>query len=486
MAAAVLVLGAIALTVAVEVAGGAGWPEVAGDATAGAALLVAAGLSALRADRRRVGVILGVAGVAWLAGTLDASLAALHRGPLVHALLAYPDGRLRSRVAIVATTAAYVSGAVAELANAEWVTIAVTALVVVAAVHGHGGARIGRPGLTAETAALAGALLLGAAASLRDDAGLEDVALWLYFAAVTLAASAMPARLAWSRGAEAGLPGLVAELGDLEGANALRDRLARAIGDPGLVVGYRLGGDGAYVDAGGRRIALPPARGRTVTEVHEDGDIVAVLIHDSAALEDSSLRKAVASTARLAVANTRLQAEATSRARQVAASRRRLVEAADTERRRLESALRSSAGSTPSPNAWPPIPTSRSRRSPPSSTRHGRTSRAWLGDCIPSRSPKPGWRPLSASSCPPRPCTSRWTSRRRGSLHQWKSPPTSSAPKPWRTRPSMRAAGAWMWRSRRRRTPSESASATTAVEALHPPARDCSGSGTGSRRSAAG
>jgi signal transduction histidine kinase len=70
---------------------------------------------------------------------------------------------------------------------------------------------------------------------------------------------------------------------------------------------------------------------------------MAVLVHDSAVLEDP-LRRDVASTARLAVANTRLRADVAARTREVAASRRRLVEAADRERRRLESELRSSAG----------------------------------------------------------------------------------------------------------------------------------------------
>ena len=44
----------------------------------------------------------------------------------------------------------------------------------------------------------------------------------------------------------------MAELGELEGPDALRDRLARAMGDPDLVVGYRLGRDGVYVDATGQ------------------------------------------------------------------------------------------------------------------------------------------------------------------------------------------------------------------------------------------
>nr|MBA3429166.1 hypothetical protein [Actinomycetota bacterium] len=118
--AALLVLGALALTGAVEVAAGPGWPDVAGDTAAGAALFCAAVVAALRPNGRRVGLLLGLAGAAWLAGTVDGSLAALHRGPLVHALLAFPDGRVRSAVAVAATTVAYATGAVPDLANAEW------------------------------------------------------------------------------------------------------------------------------------------------------------------------------------------------------------------------------------------------------------------------------------------------------------------------------------------------------------------------------
>ena len=343
--AALIVLGAVALTAIVEVAARPGWPDVAGDAAAGAALLGAAGVTALRPKGRRVGLILGLAGAAWLAGAFEASLAALHRGPFVHALLAFPDGRLRSAVAVAATTVAYPSGAVPELANTEWLTLAVAAAVVAVAVEGRRRRRAGPPRLIVEPVAFGVALALGAAASLRDDAGLGDVAQWLYYAVVTVASIAIPVRLARSTWTGAALSGLVADLGALEGADALRDRLARAIGDPDLVVGYRLGSDGIYVDAAGQTVELPsPTTGRAVTPVHESGEVIAVLLHDSAALEDASLRTSVASTARLAVANTRLRAQVAARARDVAASRRRLVEAADRERRRLESELRSTAG----------------------------------------------------------------------------------------------------------------------------------------------
>jgi hypothetical protein len=163
-----VVLVVLAVVAIVEIATGPGWPEVAGDAAAGAALLGGGALAAQTVSSRRVGVLLVLAGVAWLAGTVDASLAALHRGPLVHALVSAPDGHLRSRIALVATSAAYVSGALSELANAPWVTLAVAAVTLLACLDQRRERRIGRPPLVAEIAALAGALVLGAAASLGD------------------------------------------------------------------------------------------------------------------------------------------------------------------------------------------------------------------------------------------------------------------------------------------------------------------------------
>jgi signal transduction histidine kinase len=344
--AALLVLGSLVLTAIVEVAAGPGWPDMVGDGAAGAALLGAAGVTALRPRGRRVGLILGLAGAAWLAGTVDASLAALHRGPLAHALLAFPDGLLTSAVAVAATTTAYVTGAVPDLADSAWLTLAAGAVLVAAAVVSRQRRQAGPSRLIVEPLAFGMALALGAAASLRDDAALGDIAQWLYYAVVAGVSIAVPVRLARSGWTGAALSSLVAELGDLEGADALRDRLARAVGDPDLVVGYRLGSNGMYVDAAGRTLDLPsPSSGRTATPVvHDSGEVIAVLVHDSPALEDPSLRRDVASAARLAVANTRLRAEVAARAREVTASRRRLLEVADRERRRLEAELRTSAG----------------------------------------------------------------------------------------------------------------------------------------------
>src|SRR4029079_17445645 len=59
----------------------------------------------------------------------------------------------------------------------------------------------------------------------------------------------------WSRLRRAGGNGLLVEL-PAEAAITLRERLARALDDPTLEVVYRIG-DGTYVDADGRHIALP-------------------------------------------------------------------------------------------------------------------------------------------------------------------------------------------------------------------------------------
>jgi signal transduction histidine kinase len=125
-------------------------------------------------------------------------------------------------------------------------------------------------------------------------------------------------------------------------AGALRDRLAHALGDPGLEVGFHV--DGVFVDAAGERIELPPpASGRRATVIERSGRPVAVLIHDGAVLEDPGLRASLAEAADLASANAALQSELHTQIGQLRESRRRLVVAADEERRRLERRLQETA-----------------------------------------------------------------------------------------------------------------------------------------------
>jgi signal transduction histidine kinase len=306
------VAAALLLVMAAELAAGPSWPEVVGDALAGAALLAGGGIATARRSSRVVGLLLLAAGAAWLAGLAEGSLAALHRGPLVHAVLL---GAPRRRPAVAAIIAAYVTGAVSELAVLDAVTLGVGVLVAVAA-----------PGPRAPAAvAVGGALGLAGLAGLADT-GLDEIALWTYYGAVAFAGALL------ARPPRPDVTGLVAELGNLDGREALRDRLARAIGDPELLVSFP------------PAAAPEPLPQQARMDITEEGELVAVLVHDRTALADAELRKALESCVRLAVANARLQAEIVARANEVAASRRRLVVAAATQRRALERELRASAG----------------------------------------------------------------------------------------------------------------------------------------------
>jgi hypothetical protein len=105
----------------------------AGDALVGLAFL---GLGLVAWQRRpasRSGLLMVATGFAWFAGSLAGAALFLHRGPLVHLLAGYPQGRLRSRLEQLVVTAAYVDGAVYGLARQDGVTIALSLVIVVTA-----------------------------------------------------------------------------------------------------------------------------------------------------------------------------------------------------------------------------------------------------------------------------------------------------------------------------------------------------------------
>jgi signal transduction histidine kinase len=135
-----------------------------------------------------------------------------------------------------------------------------------------------------------------------------------------------------SRLARAGLAELLLELRSLQGER-LQAALARAMGDPGLIV--------AYAGAAG---SLPPARpNRSIATVEREGRPVAALVYDPSFDDDPELVEAVTAAATIALDNERLQAEAEQRIAELRASRERLVAAGDAERRRLERNLHDGA-----------------------------------------------------------------------------------------------------------------------------------------------
>ena len=337
---------ALVAALSAEQAAGPGMPDAAGDLVAGLALLVGGAAAWAWRPGSRSGPLSVLAGVAWFAGDLTDILLYAHRGPLVHLLLSYPSGRVGSRAATVVIGAAYVDGSVPELARSEWPTIALAGAAVTVAVWRHRTA--GGLERRARAAALAGAVMIGgtlalAASARLAGADLDATAAWTYYAAVAVTAVGLSVDLLWGRWTRAAVTGFVVDLGDRFEPDALRAALARSLGDPDVEVVYRVAGVDDWVDEAGWVVRLPDGDGRAVTLVHDEGEAVAALVHDPAALADRELVDSVAAAARLAVVNVRLQAEIAARIGEVAASRRRLVEARDDESRRLGDRLHEGA-----------------------------------------------------------------------------------------------------------------------------------------------
>jgi signal transduction histidine kinase len=286
----------------------------------------------------------GVAVVAWVA----AHLVYLHRGALVHLALTYPSGRPGSRPVRGAVAAGYAVAVITPLWRSPGATILLAGLLVAVcardAVRAVGRARRAR--LVALWAAAGLSVVLAGTAVARLLLPPEQVSGPLLLAnelALCVLAGALLAGLLVAPWQRAAVTDLVVELGEAR-SGTLRGELSRALGDPSLEIGYWLPERGAFVDAEGHVLALPdPGSGRSVTVVEHDGEPVAVLLHDSAVLEDPGLLEAVTSAAQLAVSNARLQGEVQARVEELAASRRRILDARDEERRRLERRLHEGA-----------------------------------------------------------------------------------------------------------------------------------------------
>jgi signal transduction histidine kinase len=298
-----------------------------------------------RRPKSRTGPLLAATGFAWFAGNFAGSLLYLHRGPLVHCLLAYPSGRLRSTLERIAVIAACAVAIVAPIGRSETATIVLAIVLVAVAFRGYDsavglGRRARLPALWA-VALLGLVLAAGAVARFAYPAGnTSDAALLAYEAALVVVAIGLLIGLLRAPWEGAPVTDFVVELGEVP-SGTLRDALARALGDPSLMVGYWLPDAGVYVGADGAPLELPePGEPRAVTLVERDGHPLAALFHDPAVLDDPGLLEGVAAAARLAAANARLQAEVQGQLADLGASRRRLLQAGDEERRRLELRVR--------------------------------------------------------------------------------------------------------------------------------------------------
>jgi signal transduction histidine kinase len=333
-----------------------------------------------RRPARRIGPLMVFLGFAWFAGQLVyANVSSLYTTGLFfrplfiavlgHLLLAFPSGRLESRLSRAIIVAAYldtivvngasvvfqapepgvenlalveanaaVSEAIRNTARGIGVVLILTSLGVLAR-RWRGATPPWRRAVAPVLWWGAAAAALGALRLLNDGLGKPlgrvELAFFLVLATVPLALELGLLRSRLARGAVAEL---VVELGQTRALGKLREALARALHDPSLTLAYWLPEQQRYVDLEGQPVELPRENdsGVATTLVEREGRRVAAVVHDASLREDPELVEAVCAAAGLALENERLQAELRANLDELRASRVRLVEAADVERRRLE------------------------------------------------------------------------------------------------------------------------------------------------------
>lgn len=393
-----LAVGAVTIAVARRAPehsfGGASALAGASELVAGYALLVVGLIAWTRRRQVALGAILVAASVAWFLpewNNPDSGSAVIFTiglvfyvaaSPLVaHAVVGYPDGRIRSWRNRFGLAASYI-GAIVTLGVLTAVVFDPAAegcsecphnLLLVAGNHGiyenlnRLGVQLGlgwalllivlaaaslarstpaRRRLAAPVA-VAGCVYLGlVAADFAHSLGRgflsnDGVDRWLWFGeAAALCALAVGVAWPWMRArhTRAALARVVVELAKSPPPGGLRDLLAATLRDPFLQLAYRLG-DGRLVDARGQPAKLEG----DVTSLVRSGSEVALVAHRSGLLNDPEVATELAVAARLAIENERLQAETRAQLEDLRASRSRIIESGDAERRRLERDLHDGA-----------------------------------------------------------------------------------------------------------------------------------------------
>jgi signal transduction histidine kinase len=312
-------------------------------ALVGAAHLAVGGLAQLR-GRGGLGLLMLGVGAAWLVAWLAPPAgwwAAAPAGFLAHLLLAWPDGRLRSRRDRVVVTVAHgVALVLLPVGLRSGWALPVPAIVMAGAVT---------------VLALLIGRLLAATRPARRLLWPGAVAAGVVIAAVGTTLSGLPSPVA-VQGAALAVPliHLVGLARDRLGRTVVTELVRRlprtspdgvpallraALGDPSLRIAHCTS-DGRLVDAAGQPIDAGPA---ARTELPRVGGQRMVLLHDPALRAGPHVLDAVAAATALALDNQLLAAEVRAQLAEVRASQARVVAAADEGRRRIERDLHDGA-----------------------------------------------------------------------------------------------------------------------------------------------
>ena len=346
---------------------------------------IAAGLVAWwRRPESRLGVLMIAGGLAsGLSGlqfaevelllTIGAIFDILPVALFLHVVLAFPDGRLKSRFERVLVLAAYTAAIglqivklalglfpnllevwarpdlAVDLQRFQLLSLSAMSLagLVVLATRRRRAGRPRRRSLALLIDSFALGLVMIAAlfvvASFEEFASAFQPIQRATLAVVGLSPIVFLVGLLDARLARSALGDLILELRADPAPAELQRALARAVGDPTLTLAYWLPDFERYVDLEGRPVTVPDPGGRAATLIDRNGDRVAGLLHDPALEEERELLDAVGAAAGIALENGRLQAELAARLDEVKASRARVIEAGQQERKRLERDLHDGA-----------------------------------------------------------------------------------------------------------------------------------------------
>ena len=320
---------------------------------------IACGLAAktLRPDNNG-GTLMAATGFTWFLGNFagaNVDLVAgvgshttyVHRGFLVHLLLAYPVGRLLGRNERVAATVGYVAAFLTPVWSNDILAIAFATLLLaertIAYRRRTGPLRRAHLFSLRAAAAVSSIIIGTAVASLIAGPAADRPGLLVYQVALVVICGTMLTWLLTAPWDQLAVTDLVVELGEKD-AGTIRGELSRALADPSLEVGYWDSSSGEFLDARGRALSFPDEGSeRRVTIVERGAQPVAALIHDRAELDNPGLLEAVSSATRLAGTNAGLQVELQRQVAELDASRRRILAAEDDQRRHLEQRLRKGA-----------------------------------------------------------------------------------------------------------------------------------------------
>jgi signal transduction histidine kinase len=378
---------------------GTSLPGAVAELAAGWALIAAGVAETWRRPASPAGLLLAGAGIGWFfavwnnpglgspaAFTFGLIVSALAAPLVAHAALAYPTGRLASRLDLCVLVVAYAGAGLVlgllpalffdpgrqgcALCAANLVLIRsepglvngflwaglllglgwVLALVAVG-VRRLGNASPPRRRLLFPVLVPAAGFILLVGADFAHSLPRGTVSndpfeyrLWLGEAAF-LVLMALGVSWAWirDRRTRSAVVRLVIDAAQSPPRGGLRDVLAGMLGDTGLELAYRVGEPPRHVRADGQPANARPGGDEAATPLVREGRTVAILRHRAGLLDDPRLVQEVVAATRLGMENERLHAEVLAQFEDLRAAQARIVATGDVERQRLERDLHDGA-----------------------------------------------------------------------------------------------------------------------------------------------